>query len=207
MVHVETLVLGMCQTNCYLVWGEGSKTCAIIDPGDNGELILRQVQAKGLTVEAIFLTHGHFDHVGAVRTLVEKTGCALWMRESDWAIAPGYGVAQLFPLANCDFCEVQFYEHGEQVQAAGLTFTVWETPGHTWGSVCILTENILFTGDTLFAGTIGRTDFPGSDWNAMEDSLKFLAEQSENYTLYPGHGEPSTLDAERKQNPFMRGIL
>ena len=206
-MHVEMMPLGMCQTNCYLVWGENSKTCVVIDPGDAGELILRKIDALGLTVEAVFLTHGHFDHVGAVQTLVEKTGCALWMRESDWSVAPGYGTAQLFPLANCNFCEVQFYEHDESLQAAGLTFTVWETPGHTWGSVCILTEDVLFTGDTLFAGTIGRTDFPGSSWETMQTSLEFLAAQEKNYTVYPGHGDATTLDTERKHNPFLRGVL
>lgn len=207
MLHVETLILGGLQTNCYLVWGENSKTCVVIDPGCKGDYILQQVENRGLTIEAIFITHGHFDHVGAAQMLVEKTGCAVWMREGDWSVAPGYGVKQLFPLANSNFCEIQFYEHSEKITAAGLTFTVWETPGHSWGSVCILTENALFTGDTLFAGSIGRTDFSGSSEEAMESSLKFLAEQKEDYTVYPGHGEATTLETEKKHNPYMRGIL
>lgn len=204
MMEIRCLPLGNYQTNCYLVWEEKSKTCVVIDPGFFGEYVLRQVSALGLTVEAVFLTHGHFDHVGGVQTIVEKTGCKLWMREADWSVAPGYGVEQLFPLANCDFCEVQFYEQGQEISAAGLTFQIWETPGHTWGSVCIACEDALFTGDTLFAGSIGRTDFPGSDPAAMMQSLEYLARLETDYTVYPGHGEPSTLRQEKQHNPFLR---
>jgi len=207
MLHVKTLILGDLQTNCYLVWGDDSKTCVVIDPACKADYILQQAESWGLTIEAVFITHGHFDHVGAVQMLVEKTGCAVWMREGDWSVAPGYGVKQLFPLANSNFCEIRFYEHEEKITAAGTTFTVWETPGHSWGSVCILAENALFTGDTLFAGSIGRTDFPGCSQKAMEASLEFLAEQTEDYIVYPGHGEATTLQTEKKHNPYMRGIL
>ena len=204
MVHVHTLALGSYQTNCYLVWGDDSKTCVVIDPGYSPKQILDTAATLGKTVEAIFLTHGHFDHVGAVEAIVEATDCALWMREGDWSQFPSPFVMQLFPLANCDFCDVNFYEHGETLSLAGLTFTVLETPGHSWGSVCIRTEDVLFSGDTLFAGSIGRTDFPGSSPEAMEESLAQLKAIPEDLAVFPGHGESTTLSREKKYNPYLR---
>ena len=203
-MQIKCLPLGAYQTNCYLAWGDDSKTCVVIDPGYEGDFVLEQVASLGLSVEAVFLTHGHFDHVGAVETIVSKTGCDLWVQEADWSIAPGYGIRQLFPLANCNFCPVNFYEDKEVVHAAGLDFTVWQTPGHTWGSVCLQAEENLFTGDTLFAGSIGRTDFPQSDWKTMAETLRFLKEVPQDYTIFPGHGESSTLFAEIQTNPFLR---
>ena len=99
---------------------------------------------------------------------------------------------------------MNFFEDKEVVHGAGLDFTVWQTPGHTWGSVCLQAENNLFTGDTLFAGSIGRTDFPQSDWHTMAKSLEFLKSVTQDYTIFPGHGESSTLSAEQKTNPFLR---
>lgn len=203
MLHIKQLPLGDYQTNCYLVWGEDSTSCVVIDPGYEGDLVLQQAARLGLTVEAVFLTHGHFDHVGGVEQIVSKTGCALWMHQADWAIEPGYGIDQLFPLANCHFCPVNFYEHDQQICAAGLTFRIWQTPGHTWGSVCIGCGDVLFTGDTLFAGSIGRTDFPHSHNRTMLDSLNFLKALDKDFTLYPGHGEDTTLSYEKKYNPFL----
>ncbi|MBQ4641442.1 MAG: MBL fold metallo-hydrolase [Oscillospiraceae bacterium] len=203
MLHIQGLPLGDYQTNCYILWGENASSCVVIDPGYDAQRILQQIAQLGLSVEAIFLTHGHFDHVGAVEEIVQKTGCALWMHQADWAIEPGYGIAQLFPLANCDFCPVNFYDHHQQIFAARLTFRIWQTPGHTWGSVCIGCEDVLFTGDTLFAGSIGRTDFPHSHHPTMLDSLNFLKSQDKDYTLYPGHGEASSLSYEKKYNPFL----
>ena len=199
-MEVRCLPLGYNQTNCYLVWAAGSKTCVVIDPGDRGDFILQQVEALGLSVDAVFLTHGHFDHVGAVEAIVEKTGCDFWMGEGDYAMETGW----LFPLDKGNLPAPRFFRHGQTIQAAGLTFTLWQTPGHSKGSVCLLCGNTLFAGDTLFAGSIGRTDFPGSDWYEMEDSLAFLKEQTEDYTVYSGHGGATTLFHEVKTNPFLR---
>ena len=201
-MKIRCIPVGALQTNCYLAWQEGSHTCVVIDPGDEAQSLLALIRAENLSVEAVFLTHGHFDHVGAAVALVKETGCTLWVHQKDWTMPAGYGIAQLFPLANRDACPASFYCHGQTVNAAGLTFTVWETPGHTWGSVCLLTENALFSGDTLFAGSIGRTDFPGSSVEAMRASLGFLKEQTGDYTVYPGHGEATDLAYEKAHNPF-----
>lgn len=203
MLHVETLPLGAYQTNCYLVWEENSHTCVVIDPGYSPEVVLEKAARAGKTIQAVLLTHGHFDHVGGVRKLVEKTGCALWMHERDWSQVKNPITAQMYPLANCDFCEVSFFEEGEVLTLAGTKFRVYETPGHTWGSVCFAAEGALFTGDTLFAGSCGRTDLPGGDWATIQESLQRLAQLETNAAVYPGHGEATSLDAERKYNPYL----
>jgi glyoxylase-like metal-dependent hydrolase (beta-lactamase superfamily II) len=204
MIQVTTLPLGAYQTNCYIVYGENAKTCAIIDPGYEPEVILDRVQALGLTVDAVLLTHGHFDHVGGVEEIVNATGCKLWMAQSDYTQFKNPENAFYYPLHDCAFTEVWFCEDQEEISAGGLTFTVYATPGHTRGSVCYACEDALFSGDTLFAGSCGRTDLPGGDWNTMKWSLERLAELEGDYTVYPGHGPATTLTAEKKYNPYMR---
>ena len=201
-MKIHTLPLGAYQTNTYIV--EKGGRCVIIDPGYEAETILAFLSTRGLTTDAVLLTHGHFDHVGAVEKIMSETGCALWMSQRDWAQKPNFLTARLYPLANCDFTEVQFCENGEQITAAGLTFTVLETPGHTWGSVCYLCGDAMFSGDTLFAGSCGRTDLPGGDWDTIAESLKRLAALESNYTVYPGHGNSTTLAYEKQYNPYMR---
>ena len=204
MIKILTLPLGSYQTNTYIVYDDAGSTCCIIDPGYFPRVILEEVSRLGLTVDAILLTHGHFDHVGAVKEIVKETGCKLWMQESDWSQRKNPVTAYFYPIANCTFTEVQFCEEGKEIAAGGLTFRVLETPGHTWGSVCYLCENALFSGDTLFEASCGRTDLPGGDWDTIEKSLHRLAEIEENHTVYPGHGGSTTLAFEKRYNPYMR---
>lgn len=199
---IHTLPLGAYQTNTYIVENEGH--CAIIDPGYEPDTILSFLAKGNLTADAILLTHGHFDHVGAVKEIVKKTGCKLWMSQRDWSQKANPLTSYFYPLANCDLAEAQFCEDGEEISAAGLTFSVLETPGHTWGSVCYLCGDALFSGDTLFAGSCGRTDLPGGDWNEIQQSLRTLAQLDGNYTVYPGHGNSSSLAEEKQYNPYMR---
>ncbi len=203
MLCVHTLALGDYQTNCYILHHKDANTCAIIDPGYDAKTVLATVARLGLDLDAILLTHGHFDHVGAVKKIVETTGCKLWMSQSDWSQKKNPMTAYFYPIANCDFTEVQFCEDGEVIHAGGLSFTTIATPGHTWGSVCYLCEDALFSGDTLFARSCGRTDLPGGDWNTIQESLKRLAALEGNYTVYPGHGNSTTLAAERQYNPYL----
>ena len=207
MLNIHTLPLGSYQTNCYIVWAEGAKSCAVIDPGYEAKRVLEETGRLGLTIEAILLTHGHFDHVGAVEELVKTTGCALWMHQGDYSQLPNPTNAYFYPLANCSFTEVQFCEEGEVIRAGGLTFTVLSTPGHTYGSVCYKCEDALFCGDTLFAGSCGRIDLPGGDRAAMLLSLERLAEMKEDIRIFPGHGPSSTLANEQESNPYLKGIL
>ena len=202
-MDLHILPLGNYQTNTYIVTGNG-QSCAVIDPGFEPQTILNKVKDLGLTVDAVLLTHGHFDHVGGVEQIVAATGCSLWMSESDWSqpIDPLHSF--YYPVANCGFTEVSFFEDGEEVHAGGLIFRVLSTPGHTRGSVCFQCEDILFSGDTLFAGSCGRTDLPGGDWNAIGNSLARLAGLEGDLTVYPGHGPATTLQRERCVNPYMR---
>ncbi len=204
MVTIHTLVLGAYQTNCYIVHDDSSKSCAVIDPGYEPEKILTLTDKLGLTVDAVLLTHGHFDHVGAVEALVSRTGCKLWMKEADYTQKPSPIASFFYPIHDCDFTEVCFCEEGEQIHAGGLMFTVLETPGHTWGSVCYRCEDVIFTGDTLFAGACGRTDLPGGDAQWLRRSLARLAALEEDPTVYPGHGESSSLAREKRYNPYLR---
>ena len=203
MLNFKVLALGAYQTNCYIIWGEGSDSCIVIDPGFEAETVLRQVKALGKTVEAILLTHGHFDHVGAVQEIVAATGCSLWMSQSDYTQHRSPQIDFLYPIHDCDFTPVNFCEEGECICAGGLELTVLETPGHTQGSVCYLCQGHLFSGDTLFEGSCGRVDLPGGNYTQILQSLKRLS-ALDDCKVYPGHGPATTLENEKKYNPYMQ---
>ena len=196
MLNIRTLPLGAYQTNCYLVWEEASPTCVVIDPGYEPETVLSTVKNLGKTVEAILLTHGHFDHVGAVRDLVAATDCKVYLCEADLSMPPQMTAGPLYYTG--------LYGEGDTLSLAGLTFKVLHTPGHTPGSVCLMCEDALFSGDTLFWGSCGRTDLPGGSWATIQKSLKRLASIPSDLKVYPGHGDATRLDFERKMNPYMR---
>ena len=204
MVKVHTLVLGQLQANCYIVHGSDSKTCCVIDPGDSPVRVLTRVAELGLKIDSILLTHGHFDHVGAAKAIAEATGCRLWLHQGDYSMASTPMNDYLYPLHDAEYPVVDFCEEGQNIHAGGLTFTVLSTPGHSWGSVCYRCEDRLFTGDTLFAGGCGRTDLPGGNWANILESLRRLAGLEADLSVYPGHGESTTLAEEKRYNPYLR---
>ena len=204
MPMMQTLVLGEYQNNCYMLYHADSKTCALIDPATNAEYILEKVASLGLSVEAILLTHGHFDHVLAVKEIAEKTGCPVWMHSGDHHPENGAMLDFFYPLSKEDLPNVRYCDEGDVLNLAGLEIRVLATPGHTKGSVCYLCEDALFTGDTLFAGSIGRTDLPGGSYQTIQVSLERLVALEENYLVFPGHGESSDLNAEKRSNPYLR---
>lgn len=195
MLKVHALVLGAYQTNCYIIHDEASRNCCVIDPGYQSEDILDKLTDLGLTLEAILLTHGHFDHVGAVRDLVADTGCAVYLCAEDLNMPANLTAGQLY--------YTNTYAEGSQLHLAGLDITVLHTPGHTPGSVCLLVDSTLFAGDTLFAGSCGRTDLPGGSWEQMQQSLKRLSQIEANLWVLPGHGESTTLNEEKRHNPYL----
>ena len=195
MLNIKTLVLGALQVNCYLVWEEGSDSCAVIDPGDGAQQVLAELDRLGKKLDAILLTHGHFDHVGAVKELAAATGCRVYMHPADMALPESLTDGELY--------HTHSYGEGDRINAGGVEFTVLHTPGHTPGCVCLLAQNQLFTGDTLFAGSCGRTDL-GGDWAQILRSLHRLADMQTNYTVHPGHGSKTTIQEEKMYNPYMR---
>ena len=196
MLNIKHLALGAYQTNCYLVWEEMSPTCAVIDPGYDPDTVLAEAKKLGKEIAAILLTHGHFDHVGGVREIAAETGCRVYLCDADLAMPPQMTAGPLY--------YTDFYGEGSFVEEAGLSFKVLHTPGHTPGSVCLQCENALFSGDTLFWGSCGRTDLPGGSWATIRVSLKRLADLSGDFDVYPGHGDATTLSFERKMNPYMQ---
>ena len=204
MVKIHTLILGPLQTNCYIVHEENASSCVVVDPAYSPEKILDFTAAQGLKIEGIFLTHGHFDHVGALEVLREKTGCGLWMHKGDHQMRRDPVNDYLFPLHDKELGDISFCDDGDEISAAGLTFRVLSTPGHSRGSVCYRMEDILLSGDTLFAGGCGRTDLPGGDWATILMSLGDLSELEDDVKIYPGHGESTTSAREKRYNPYMR---
>ncbi len=196
MLQVHTLTLGLYQTNCYIVHKEGAKQCVVIDPGYEANTILNRTALLGFEISAILLTHGHFDHVGAVRQLAADTDCQVYLHEAELTLP---GAMTDGPLYYTDL-----YPAEGKFTAAGLEFTVIPTPGHTPGSVCLLCMDAMFSGDTLFAGSMGRCDFPGSSIFDMRKSLRKLKALPGDYRVFPGHAESSTLEHERNTNPFLR---
>ena len=196
MLTLHTLPLGAYQTNCYILHQEDSSSCVVIDPGYTPEVILDFLAGKGLKLEAILLTHGHFDHVGAVRDLAAETGCKVYLNPDDLSMPPRMTAGPLY--------YTDTYSDGDTLSPAGIPFQVLSTPGHTPGSVCLIAENFLFSGDTLFAGSRGRTDLPGGSTRAIRESLRRLAALPQDYSVHPGHGESTTLAWEKQYNPYMR---
>ncbi len=196
MLQIRTLALGLYQTNCYLLWSDENAQCLVIDPGYEAQTVLSYARSLGKQICAVLLTHGHFDHVGAVKEIAQETGCAVYLKTEDTAMPEQMTAGKLF------------YTHalsdGDVLALAGLSVCVMHTPGHTPGSVCFLIDNTIFSGDTLFACSCGRTDLPGGCWETLTRSLARLRDLNAPYDVYPGHGPCTTLDEEKQNNPYLR---
>lgn len=194
-MNILVMPVGSYQTNCYMVWTEESDRCVLIDPGYQPEEILEQVRIKQKTVEAVLLTHGHFDHVGGVKHIASETGCKVYICQEDISLNPAITAGAIY--------YTDTYSEGDTLTVADLDFRVLQTPGHTPGSVCLLCGDNMFSGDTLFAGTCGRTDLPGGNYRQIVASLQRLAQLEKDYRVLPGHGPASTLFEEKRSNPYM----
>lgn len=205
-MDIKHTIIPAVYTSCYLLCDPSTRKAAVIDPGGAGPqtvgTIGRWLADEGYTLTHILLTHGHYDHVGGVSALC-RYDPAVYLHRAD-AKMP---VSDLFPLprqAGDAFTGFHFYGEGDHISVGSLDVAVLHTPGHTPGSVCLRCENALFTGDTLFAGSMGRTDFVGGKGADMAASLKRLGELEGDFILYPGHGEFTTLERERAANPYLK---
>ena len=202
-MDIKTLQVGPIGTNCYLLCDETEKLCAVIDPGGDADRVAAAVEGSGCAPCAILLTHGHYDHTGAVAELAEKwPDVPVYLNHRDQCGDDAY-LRQLFPPVPC----AKDYGEGDTIQVGGLTLKVLATPGHSEGSVTLRCGDVLFCGDTLFAGSCGRTDFPGGSVKKIMASLKRLGSLEGDLTVYPGHMEPSTLGRERAWNPYLRQAM
>lgn len=204
-MKLDSLAVGLIGTNCYLLWDEtAGNAAAIVDPGGSADQILAKIKQNNLDVKLILLTHGHFDHVMGVQDLLAVyPDLPVYITEADYPEARDGGQ---FGYSMGEVASVRFYDEGDTVELGNLKIDVLRTPGHTPGSVTLRVEDVLFTGDTLFCGSCGRTDFPGGSFGDMQRSLKRLADLPGDYRVYPGHESSTTLDYERKYNPFMQRL-
>ncbi|MGN0687014.1 MAG: MBL fold metallo-hydrolase [Oscillospiraceae bacterium] len=203
-MNVYEFPLGALQTNCYILEGEDGKA-VVIDPAGSNE-VLRFLGGKGLELGSIILTHGHFDHFAGAPELKRKTGCEIIATELDremflsadksWAVMMPY--KEFEPVV-----PDRTFRGGESFSACGIQFSTMATPGHTAGGCLLFCDDVIFAGDTLFCGSIGRTDGYSASGAQMQQSLREIAAIEGDYRVYPGHGEPTTLSYEKQYNPYL----
>lgn len=201
------LVVGQLQENCFILFDE-NKDAFVVDPGGSSENIIEAIEKNSLNIKYILLTHGHFDHVGAVAALVKKYKAPVYLSKEDRAFleSPKEVRTSAFGM-QIEAAEVDvFVKEGDEIPFSEGNIIVIETPGHTLGSVCYLFENYLFAGDTLFNGSIGRTDFPESDHSLMVESLKKLKKLDDEIYVLSGHGPESQISYEKMANPYLRQL-
>lgn len=206
-IKIGRMMLGVCQTNCYFVYREGSSKVIFIDPADYGDQIFQAMKNNGFEVAAILLTHGHFDHIWGCSRLRQLTSAPVYAYEgeedvllsSDLNVSAGAGRA-------CTVKANTLLKDGEEVTVEGMTFQVIATPGHTKGSCCYYFEeaDMLISGDTLFEESVGRTDLPTGSMSTLVRSVKDkLFVLPDDTVVYPGHGDSTTIGHEKKYNPFI----
>jgi hydroxyacylglutathione hydrolase len=205
MVLIQ-LCVGPLQVNCYIVADEKTKEAMVIDPGDDAGDILRVINEKGFNVRYIVLTHAHFDHTGANKDLKEATGADLLMHPDDKRLLESAAnQGSMFGMRSAASPPADRYvKHGDVITAGGVSLKVLHTPGHSPGGICLLGQGMVFTGDALFAGSIGRTDLPGGDFHTLIRSIQQnLMTLPDETKVYSGHGPSSTIGIERSENPFL----
>ncbi len=212
-MKINHYVVGMVQTNCYIVINDESKECFIIDPGASGKQLAEKIKQDSLKPVAVLLTHGHFDHVAAAEDLAKEFDIKIYAHEAEAATLhdPQKNVSWMIGCKESYDADV-FLKDEEVITLAGFAIKVLHTPGHTEGGCCyyVADENVVFTGDTLFAQSVGRTDFPGGSMSQIVRSIKekilTLNEAGNLETdimVYPGHNDPTTIETERMENPYL----
>ena len=201
------MTMGVCATNCYYVYRDGSTEVMVFDPADRGGDIYRAITEKGFHISAILLTHGHFDHIWGAEELREKSGAKIYAYEKEQPLCESSDLNLSAQMGRACTIKPDYYlKDGEKVQVGDLTCKLLATPGHTAGSCCYYFENdgIVMSGDTLFCQSVGRTDFPTGSMSDIVRSVKEkLMALPDEVKVYPGHGEITTIGFERENNPFL----
>ncbi len=203
-----SLMVGEMGVNCYIPYCEETMKGVVIDPGDNGDKILRLTAKNDVQIKMILLTHGHFDHIGSVKEIKEQTEAlvAIHSEDAEMLTNPSKNLSIFVGQESIQSPADILIEDGRELQIGAMKLTAIHTPGHTPGGLCYLSDEILFTGDTLFEGSVGRTDFPsGSQQVLMQSIYDKLMVLDDDLKIYPGHGRVSTLGKERETNPFLQG--
>jgi len=208
-VIIRKLEVGPFATNCYIVGSESIKEGMIIDPADEAQLILKNVKELGLDIKSIILTHGHLDHIGALKEVTEATGAEVAIHSDDVNLLQDHSLGNLFGLSYPPPPPPdRLLKDGDSLDVGDLHFSVLHTPGHTPGGICLLGHGVVFSGDALFNYGIGRTDFPGGSYSQLMESIRNkLMVLPDDTVIYPGHGPDSTIGAERQGNPFLHDEL
>lgn len=202
---VKRIPAGVYAANCYILIDEDAKKCAVIDPGGDAEDLIEYINSTECSVEFVLLTHGHVDHTGAVGQLKETYGISAHIQKNDGEFIQN-GEFMFGPLRHKgEVVDLVFdIEEGKVFKLGNIEIKCIETPGHTPGGVCFMVEDKLFTGDTLFLRSIGRTDLSGGNFNTLTDSIKEkLFGLDENIVVYPGHGPQTSIKYEKENNPFV----
>ncbi|WP_125152682.1 MBL fold metallo-hydrolase [Clostridium rectalis] len=201
-MKIKRIPVGVYAANCYIVFDENTSEGLIIDPGDESRILKKEVDTLGVKVKHIFITHGHMDHTGAVLDLKNILGAKVYINEKDENMI--INRASMFgTLENCGTADIKLKD-GDNFKVGSLKLECIETPGHTLGGMCFLIDNVLFTGDTLFQSSIGRTDFEGGDFDMIIKSIKEkLLVLPEGTIVLPGHGPETSIKYEKMYNPFL----
>ena len=206
-IKIGRMVLSMCQTNCYFLYREDTKECILIDPADQGTQVYNALTRNGFTIQAILLTHGHFDHIWGLNEVRELSGVNVYAYEQEKELLNSEKLNVSRGAGRPYTADADVYlKDGEEVSAAGMTCKCIATPGHTAGSCCFYfaEAGILVSGDTLFRESVGRTDLPTGNMRTLMQSVKEkLFVLPEETRVYPGHGESTTIEYEKKYNPFI----
>lgn len=206
-MQVYRMTVGLMETNCYIIADEKTNEGAVIDPGADGSLILDKIETLGLKLQYILLTHTHYDHIGAVAELKRATGAKLAVSVEDAAgLTDGHWNLSAYGGSPVEAAEADILlKDGDKLLLGGQTIQVLSTPGHTKGGVCFLCGDELFSGDTLFALSVGRSDFPGGSMDALVRSIQTkLMPLCDSVRVYPGHGPATTIGREREGNPYIQ---
>jgi len=202
---IKTLAVGPLEANCYIVADGENKEAFVVDPGDEPDRIADVIEDMGLKVKYIVLTHAHFDHVGAVPDIKKETGAPVAVHEDELPLYDSIKDQAAFwgyeaePLPPPD----ALLKEGAELKIGSLSFKVLHTPGHSPGGICLFGNGIIFTGDTLFQGSVGRTDFYGGDMEKLKSSFKRLLSLPPSTRVFPGHGPSTTIEIELKENLFV----